>query len=65
MENVLDLKMPCVQELGRQELKGVKGGSLFIGLVIGLIIGELNDRNSYNDLIEGWEDGSNFWNTGV
>ncbi len=30
MEKVLNLKMPGVQELGREELKEVEGGSLWI-----------------------------------
>ena len=33
MEKVLDLKMPGVQELGREELREVEGGSLFGFLV--------------------------------
>ena len=41
MEKVLDLKMPEVQELGREELKEIDGGvwpSVLRGIVIGLTL---------------------------
>ena len=34
MENLLDLKMPGVMELGRKELTNVDGGGPFIWLVV-------------------------------
>ncbi len=39
MEKVLNLKMPGVQELGREELKEVDGGFIWAIAIIKLIVG--------------------------
>ncbi|MCK5538550.1 MAG: hypothetical protein KAI79_17120 [Bacteroidales bacterium] len=57
MENVLDLKMPGVQELGREELREVDGGFLCILILSYVYRDEINEF--IGDFKEGVVDGFN------
>ena len=61
--NTLDLNAYGVQEMNKQEMVETDGGGLglfFAGLVVGLILAELNDRNAGNDFREGFNAGREF-----
>ena len=55
MEKVLDLRMPGVQELGREELKEVDGGFVWIAVIsAGIYL-----YNNWDDFKAGFEEGFN------
>ncbi len=52
MEKVLDLKMPGVQELGREELREVDGGifgidDFLVGVAIAAVVAIVNDWDNF------------------
>jgi hypothetical protein len=52
----LELNGLGVQEMNATEMREVDGGWFWVGLALGLILGELNDRNSGSDFREGFKD---------
>jgi len=51
----LDLNGFGVQEMNAEEMRKTEGGWFWIGIALGLILGELNDRNAGKDMRAGWE----------
>ena len=59
MEKVLDLKMPSVQELGREELREVEGGNPLSAIAAAIAIAGacIYVYNNFDDFVEGYKEG--------
>lgn len=50
----------CMQDMGMQEMRSVNGGNPLVvkalEFVLGVVAGELLDRSSGDDFMDGWND---------